>query len=204
MIAEIEEYQEEANAIQNKCIDRMLGIMDAYYSNMKLDMGIAEQQKLLLAEQEGQNDDALKLDEVLNKLRPNTTAKNFKEFLQRSDNINKTTHWKRVSRKLNPTLPDGGNSPGKLEKKASSIFTSQILGGGAKPGSESNFKTSVLNAYDPREQRLKIQSLVSSYDFKGAQQSKEDSQSVFGDNSQPRLRTAGRVNSVFSEQNLPP
>jgi len=50
MLQEIEEYQEEANAVQNKCIDRMLGIMDGYYSHMKADMGIAEQQKLLAAE----------------------------------------------------------------------------------------------------------------------------------------------------------
>jgi hypothetical protein len=65
-------------------------------------MGIAEQQRLLLAEQEGSNDDALRLDDVLAKLRPNTTAKNFREFLQRKDNINKTAHWRKVARKVNP------------------------------------------------------------------------------------------------------
>jgi len=47
----------------------MLGIMDSYYSNMKIRMGIAEQQKMLAAEQDGSNDDALRLDEVLQKLR---------------------------------------------------------------------------------------------------------------------------------------
>jgi hypothetical protein len=57
-----------------------------------------------MAEQEGSNDDALRLDDVLTKLRPNMTAKNFKEFLLRSDNINKTSHWKKISRKVNPQL----------------------------------------------------------------------------------------------------
>jgi hypothetical protein len=38
---------------------------------------------MLVAEQDGQNDDVLKLDEVLKKLRPNCNAKNFKEFLLR-------------------------------------------------------------------------------------------------------------------------
>ena len=104
MLQEIEEYKQEADSVKNKCIDRMLGIMDGYYSNMKQDMGIAEQHRLLVAEQEGQNDDALRLDDVLKKLRPNTTAKNFKEFLARSDNINKTAHWRKVSRKVNPNL----------------------------------------------------------------------------------------------------
>lgn len=42
MLAEIEEYKAEADSVKNKCIDRMLGIMDGYYSNMKQDMGIAE------------------------------------------------------------------------------------------------------------------------------------------------------------------
>ena len=55
-----------------------------------------------MAEQDGSNDDALRLDDVLTKLRPNTTANNFKEFLLRQDNVNKTAHWKKISRKLHP------------------------------------------------------------------------------------------------------
>lgn len=50
MLAEIEEYQEEANSVQNKCIERIMGVMDQYYTGMKKDMGIAEQQRLLVAE----------------------------------------------------------------------------------------------------------------------------------------------------------
>ena len=55
----------------------MLGIMDTYYSSMKQDMGLFQRQD---ADEEL---DARRLDEVLHKLRPNTTAHNFKEFLSR-------------------------------------------------------------------------------------------------------------------------
>jgi len=125
----------------NKCIARMLGVMDTYYNAMKTDLGIAEQQRLLKAEQEGSNDDALRLDEVLNKLRPNTTAKNFKELLTRGDNFNKTTGWRRVSRKLHPTVPA-------QKEKPATMHTSKSISSRAVEGSK-NFKTSVLNAYDP-------------------------------------------------------
>lgn len=77
---------------QNKSIGRMLNIMDSYYSNMKQDMGIFEKNNF--------EEEDSKLDEVLKTLRPNTTAKNFKEYLSRQDNINRSTHWKSISRKL--------------------------------------------------------------------------------------------------------
>ena len=51
----------------------MLNVMDQYYANMKHDMGIREKPE--------NNMEDIKLDEVLYKLRPNTTAKNFKAFL---------------------------------------------------------------------------------------------------------------------------
>ena len=60
---------------QNKSIGRMLNIMDSYYSNMKQDMGIFEKNNF--------EEEDSKLDEVLKTLRPNTTAKNFKEYLSR-------------------------------------------------------------------------------------------------------------------------
>jgi len=41
------------------------------------------------------------LDVVLRKLRPNSTAKNFKEFMTRSSNQNKNTPWKQMARKVN-------------------------------------------------------------------------------------------------------
>ena len=47
--------------------------MDSYYANMKGDMGLAEPQNFEV--------DDTHLDEVLHKLKPNTTASNFKDFL---------------------------------------------------------------------------------------------------------------------------
>jgi hypothetical protein len=85
-------------------MNRLLGIMTDYYTKMKNDLGIPEMQHALKNEQEGMNDDSMKLDDLLHRLRPNTTAANFREFLDRQDNINKNSHWKRISRKLNPTL----------------------------------------------------------------------------------------------------
>ena len=78
--------------------------MEDHYTKMKNDLGLPEMQKALKNEQEGMNDDAVKLDEILQRLRPNTTATNFKEFLERRDNINKNSQWKRISRKVNPTV----------------------------------------------------------------------------------------------------
>jgi hypothetical protein len=70
----------------------MLNVMDAYYDNMKTEMGLKERPET--------NEEDIQLDEVLNKLRPNTTARNFKDFLGRKDNINRNQYWKKVSRKL--------------------------------------------------------------------------------------------------------
>ena len=78
--------------LQNKSIGRMLNIMDSYYSNMKKDMGIFEKNHY-----EGEDQ---QLDDVLKALRPNTTAKNFRDFLSRQENVNRSQHWKNISRKL--------------------------------------------------------------------------------------------------------
>jgi hypothetical protein len=66
--------------------------MDSYFSNMKEDMGLNK--KPNDAEEE------FHLEEVLQSLRPNTTAKNFKEFLSRADNMTRSQHWKGISRKV--------------------------------------------------------------------------------------------------------
>ena len=106
---EVNEYQKEAEGQQSGCVNRILGIMENYYSGIKNELGIAETQKMLVAEQDGQNDDVLKLDEVLKKLRPNCNAKNFKEFLLRQDNVNKNSKWKRISRKVHPNMTQVSN-----------------------------------------------------------------------------------------------
>lgn len=71
----------------------MLGYMDDYYTHMKEDIGIDPN----YAPEEDDPD----LDRVLMNLRPNSTAINFREFLTRSQNFNKNTPWKQISRKLN-------------------------------------------------------------------------------------------------------
>jgi hypothetical protein len=78
--------------------------MEDHYTKMKDHLGLPEMQKALKNEQEGLNDDSVKLDEILQRLRPNTNAANFKEFLERQDNINKNSHWKRISRKVHPNV----------------------------------------------------------------------------------------------------
>ncbi len=60
--------------------------MDDHYSQMKQHIGIDPNYT-------AQEDDP-DLDKVLKKLRPNSTASNFKEFLIRSQNFNKNTTWK--------------------------------------------------------------------------------------------------------------
>ena len=55
-------------------------------------MGINEQANL------GENDYAN--DNILTQLKPNTTASNFREFLDIKDNCNKTQAWRAISRKL--------------------------------------------------------------------------------------------------------
>jgi len=51
----------------------MLTFMQDYYAQMKKDMGIEATY--------GMEEEDPKLEAVLHQLRPNTTAKNFKEFL---------------------------------------------------------------------------------------------------------------------------
>ena len=47
----------------------------------------------------------MQLDEILNTLRPNTTAHNFREMLQaKQDNINKNSFWKQKSRKVSDDM----------------------------------------------------------------------------------------------------
>lgn len=60
----------------------MLNKMNVYYTNLKGEVGIEDQT--------GIDDEDYELDDILKTLKPNTTAKNFKEFLKKEDNCNKT------------------------------------------------------------------------------------------------------------------
>jgi hypothetical protein len=52
--------------------------MNTYYQNLKTEVK--------LVDQAGIEDDDIELDGILKTLKPNTTAKNFKEFLRKEDN----------------------------------------------------------------------------------------------------------------------
>jgi hypothetical protein len=51
----------------------MLNMMNGYYRDLKNDVGVEEQNTI--------DDNEDNLDEILKKLKPNTTPSNFKEFL---------------------------------------------------------------------------------------------------------------------------
>jgi len=60
----------------------MLDDMNRYYNSIKHEVGIDKNERT------HEEDD--QLDEILKTLKPNTTAKNFKDFLGVKDNCNKT------------------------------------------------------------------------------------------------------------------
>jgi len=70
----------------------MLAIMCDYYSNMKEDIGINPNQN--------DDEDDPELDQVLQDMKSNSTAVNFREFLARSQNFDRNTPWKQISRRV--------------------------------------------------------------------------------------------------------
>ena len=78
--------------MRNKATDKMLNLMNQYYTNLKTEVGIEDQTNVV--------DDDYELDGILQTLKPNTTAKNFKEFLTRETNCTKTQAWRSISRKI--------------------------------------------------------------------------------------------------------
>ena len=67
--------------------------MDGYYDSMKGEIGVDKDYDV-------EPDDPM-LDVVLRKLRPNSTATNFREFMAKSQNIQKRTDMKELARKVN-------------------------------------------------------------------------------------------------------
>lgn len=60
----------------------MLDLMNSYYYDLKSDVGIEER--------DDNDEEDNNLDDILRTLRPNTTAKNFKEFLKVEGNCTRT------------------------------------------------------------------------------------------------------------------
>ena len=71
----------------------MLNYMDDHYDQMKNEIGVDK-------DYDKEPDDPM-LDVVLKKLRPNSTAANFREFMTKSQNIQKKTDLKEIARKVN-------------------------------------------------------------------------------------------------------
>ena len=95
LLRELQEYENslgEQNENEARSKSKMLTFMDEYYKSMKLEMGIDPNYAV--------EEDDPQLDIVLQKLRPNTTAQNFREFLTKFQNFKKTRAWKQVARKV--------------------------------------------------------------------------------------------------------
>jgi hypothetical protein len=73
----------------------MLDFMNGHYEKMRNENHLNDYQT--------QEEEEPKLEMVLKTLRPNTTAKNFKPYLTRGQNTNKSQNWRVISRKVHQT-----------------------------------------------------------------------------------------------------
>mgnify|MGYP006107374817 CR=1 FL=1 len=67
-------------------------MMDSYYSDLKKDVGVEPDQN-----SDGDDD---QLEGILSTLKPNTTPGNFRDYLNKKDNCNKTQAWRNTSRQM--------------------------------------------------------------------------------------------------------
>jgi hypothetical protein len=96
LLKELQEYeaslQDTTTKKDQQVKNKMLDFMTGYYDKMKGDMGINANYGV-------EKDDA-DLDAVLKQLKPNTTAKNFRDFLTKRDNVFKNQNWRQTARKV--------------------------------------------------------------------------------------------------------
>ena len=92
MIAELEQYEAQQKNQRNEAVQQMMRMMDKHYVGLKNEVNIDDQA--------GLEDEDYDLDNILNALKPNTTAKNFKEYLRKGDNCLKTLAWRQISRQV--------------------------------------------------------------------------------------------------------
>ena len=93
MISELQAYESQQKATKNNSTNKMMAIMNNYYTQMKSEVGIDKNQSIQDVDDGG-------MDEILRTLKPNTTARNFKEFLGVADNCTRTQAWRAISRKM--------------------------------------------------------------------------------------------------------
>ena len=111
MIKELANYEEKQKHDKNLAVGKMLKLMNTYYTNMKKDVKIDEDGEL--------EDEDYELEDVLNTLKPNTTTKNFKDFLKTEDNTYKNQEWRYMSRALHTEEAEESK---RLEDRANNHF----------------------------------------------------------------------------------
>lgn len=103
LLGELQDFQEQSDALQKQATKerrapkdrasvRMLNVLDEYYGEMKDAVGIDPHFCV--------DEDDTELEQVLVDMKRNAKPTNFKPFLHRSQNFDKSTPWKRVSRKV--------------------------------------------------------------------------------------------------------
>ena len=92
MVQELEQYEKQHKQNKNPNTKKMLDLMENYYGDLKKEVGIAQETNCF--------DDDNELENILNQLKPNTTASNFKEFLDIKGNCNRTQSWRFTARQV--------------------------------------------------------------------------------------------------------
>lgn len=136
---------------KDKHAGKMLGIMNEYYTHIKEVIGID-------VNYEPDEDDP-ELDKVLQEMRPNSTATNFRPFLGRSANFDRNTPWKQISRKVN-------DDDQKRRVWSSAGRHSQAINSGqtTRPGNVGNLFNQ--NTIGPQNQAQELDTFITNLDRK--------------------------------------
>lgn len=92
MIDELHQYEAQRGNVRNVATQRMLDMMNGYFTELKTEVGIEDK--------DDHDEEDNSLEDLLKALKPNTTAKNFKEFLTLEGNCTRTQAWRAISRKM--------------------------------------------------------------------------------------------------------
>ena len=141
LLRELEDYENSANQRQKKenyVNDKMFKFMESYYDKLKNEIGIDANYGV-------EREDA-QLEQVLKTLKPNTTAKNFKEFLRQPQNVNKNEKWKAIARKTHKQEEqEKKKNQGKDEGATTNFFSTRNRGENTGPN---QVVGSLLNALE--------------------------------------------------------
>ena len=90
----------------------MYGIMKGYYENLR--------EKIDAENENNIDEEDNELESILTTLKPNTTAENFKEFLNPKDNNTRTQAWRKIGR-------DVYKKEKREEKKKAKLIFSRVF-----------------------------------------------------------------------------